>query len=149
MRRETPAIVVVGFAILFLLLLVLQVRVLPDTVNATAATFPEVAPLVPVAIAWGAAAIACLQLALIIAICHAVGTRLQPSGRPPRGWLLTIVACLIGFLALVVAAVITLIALSYTSPGVLYGLIVAALLAVVVIMAVARRVRVATAVGHN
>jgi len=139
----------VGLVILFLALLLLQARTLPNTVNATAAAFPEVAPLVPVAIVWGAAAIACLQAALVIAVAHAIGSRRRTGDRPSRGWLVAIEACLIGFLALVVAAVIALLALSYASPGVFYGLILAALVVMVPVVAIARHVRSASAVGRG
>lgn len=121
-RRASVAL---GAVLLILLLLSVfaQVWTLPAAVERVVALFPEVAPLAAPAIVWGICAIACWQAMAVIGLRLVASTRHQQADSSPGPWLRAIVACLLAFVALVVAAFIALNVLRYTPPGVMLGLI--------------------------
>lgn len=94
-----------------------EVWILPRGVERTTATFPEVAPLAPLAVAWGVAAISCCQAMLIIglrlvALAGGEGKYYSSAYR----WHRAIVGCLLLLVALVIAAIAILSGLGYLTP---------------------------------
>jgi hypothetical protein len=94
-----------------------EVWVLPRGIERTTAMFPEVAPLATLGLVWGVAAITCCQAIIII------GLRLVALARNERNfeasayrWFRAILVCLLGLVALVVAALILLSVLGYSTP---------------------------------
>lgn len=111
-----------------------QVWVLPTVVRGSAEAFPEVTPLVVPAIVWGVVTMGCLQAVAVLSLRI---IRLVAGGRfgPSRFRLLYgIIACLVAFLALVVAALWALTAMQYATPGVILPLVGGGLAAMVAVV---------------
>ena len=130
MRRGT----LVGLFVMFLGLLVFTVAVqvwfLPSAVRAVVAAFPEVQPLAVPSVVWGVLAIACWQIASIIGVHLIAHAHRHHFNASTNGRLRTMIGCLLLFITLVVAALIALDVLGYSTPGVTLGLIGTGLLAV-------------------
>lgn len=148
MSRWVSATMIRVLLVLLGVSVIAQLRLLPDAVASVVTTFPETEPLTVPAITWGVLAIACGQSVAI------VGCRLAflASDRAPkalrRTWLQAMVGCLLAFLVLVVTAYIALTIMTYTTPGVMYGLIFLGILAAIATAALAAHLRTTKPVQH-
>lgn len=130
--RYRVSVTLMAVSFVFLLFsVVAQVWLLPAGVARVVAVFPEVQPLTVPSVIWGVIAIVCLQVAAIIGVRVAVLARKHRLNESAYGWLRAIVGCLLAFLVLVVFAIIALNALEYSTPGLMFGLIGAGLLALI------------------
>lgn len=123
MIRRTWVALAVGLLFLLLLSVFAQVWILPSAVERVVAVFPEVEPLTVPAIVWGICAIACWQAIAAIGLRLVVSARDHKVDSSASTWLYAMVACLLAFIVLVVAAFIALNVLGYATPGVMLGLI--------------------------
>jgi len=149
MRRGALMAALALCIVLFFLLVAVQLWWVPNVVDAVASTFPEVLPIVSPAIIWGAMAIACLQAILAIVFWRVLRNDRQKIDPASRGWLRAIMGCLVVFLALVVTAFVALNVMSYTTPAVMYGLLLVGIAAAAAGVVLARLVpaRVVTLAG--
>lgn len=131
MRRGTIVSLFVVFLGLLVFSVVVQVWFLPSEVRAVVTVFPEVQPLAVTSVIWGVLAIACWQIAGILALGLIWHTYRHHFDASTHGRLRTMIVCLILFIALVVAALIALNIMGYSTPGVMFGLIGTGLLAVI------------------
>ena len=131
-----------------LVLVLIQVWALPSMVDQAVTAFPEVKPIAIPSIVWGAVAILCWEVAAVIGI-HVLG--LARTGRldaSAYGWLHGVLGCLIVFVVLVVFAWIVLGVLEWGTPGVILGLFVSGVIALVAIISLVLFLQTGPAVRH-
>lgn len=136
MRRKVSFALMTALLVALLASVALQVWALPAAANAVVAVFPEVQPIVVPSIIWGVIAIACWQAAAIIGLRITVLARNHKFDASAYGLLRAIIWILVSYVAQAVAAVIALNVLGWATPGVIYGLFVSGLLALVIVGAV-------------
>ena len=119
----------------------MQVWALPSMAHRVAETFPEVRPIVVPSIAWGIVAILCLQVAAVIGMRVLTLVRSGRSDASAHRLLRAVLACLIVFVALVAVAWTALTVLEWATPGVVLGLFIGGVLAIVAIVSLARLLR--------
>jgi hypothetical protein len=133
MRRGISFGLTAVLLVLLLLSVFTQVWALPSAAARVRAVFPEVEPLAGPSVIWGVIAIGCWQAVALIGLRLAMlarDRRLEPSA---YGWIRAMVGCLLAFIVLVVAALIGLIMMGYTTPGVTYGLISGGIIALIAV----------------
>jgi hypothetical protein len=125
MSRTSSILITAQLLAALLLSLLLQIWVLPQSVQAIATTFPEVQSLVVPGIIWGVAAIVCLQAIVVVGLrmvrrVRGAGASTSTIKKTIYRSLWIVVCCLLAFLALVIAAYATLAVLGYSTPLMLW-----------------------------
>lgn len=136
MRQKVSVALTALLLVGLLASLAIQVWILPAAVNSVVTTFPEVEPLSALAIIWGILAIACLQVAAVIGLRVVALARARSVASSSYGLLRAVLGCLAAFSVLVLAAFITLNVIGYATPGVVLGLIVVGVFAVIVAVSI-------------
>ena len=148
MSRRT-AVASTGLLVVALLVsMLVQVWALPSMVDQVVTAFPEVEPIAVPSIMWGITAILCLQVAAVIGIRVLALARTGKFDAPAYGWLRAVLACLIVFVVLVVFAWIALSVMEWATPGVILGLFLGGVMALVAIISLARFLRNRSALRH-
>ena len=115
-----------------------QFWAVPSTVERVAATFPEVTPIAVPSIVWGFVATLCWQVAAVIGIRVLALVRTGNFDESAYGWLRAAIVCPVAYVLLVVFAWIALSVLEWATPGVMLGLFVSGLMALVAIVSIVR-----------
>ena len=113
----------------------LQLAFLPTEVEALKAAFPVVAPISTLAIIWGEVAIACWEAMALICLPLIF---LSQNHRLPESFfrlLKVILGLLFTYILLAVAALVALVAMEFTTPGVMLGLIGTCLISLILFSA--------------
>lgn len=123
--RRAPFVATASLVAVSLVPLVLaQVWFIPALTARVIDTFPEVAFLRLPAIVWGAIAIGCWEAVALIGIRLILLAADGRSDSPRYRWMKRMTACLLAYVALVVAAFIAVSALGFMTAGLMLGLVV-------------------------
>ncbi|NUT70995.1 DUF2975 domain-containing protein [Pseudarthrobacter sp. C4D7] len=109
----------------------LQLWVVPASVERAVLAFPEVEPLAGQAIVWGVCAIVCWQAIAVLALRLVWRTGEITEVVSARRWLYAVIGCLLTFSGLVVSAFVALNEQGYAPPGVMLGLMGGGLLTLI------------------
>jgi hypothetical protein len=131
MRRGTHVALTAALLLALALSLFMQLWALPTEIERVITTFPETAPLAVPSVVWEVVAIGCWQVTILIGLRLVMLARRNRLNASAYGWLRAIVGFLLAFFALVVTAFVALNVMGYTTPGVIYGLIGAGLIALI------------------
>jgi hypothetical protein len=134
MSRGTAVASTWVLAAALLVSVLIQVWALPSMVDQAVTWFSEVKSIAIPSMVWGTVAILCWQVAAAGGIHVLALARTGKFDASAYGWLRGVLGCLIVFVALVVSAWIALGVLEWATPGVILGLFVSGVMALVAII---------------